>query len=61
MKEYEQNNNQIPRIICVYRMYFTYCVMCIISTIKLGNNANSQDGIDDGSGVIQQVSTIQNT
>ena len=42
-------------------MYFTYCVMCIILTIKPGNNANSQDGIDDGSGVIQQVSTIQNT
>ena len=32
--------------------------MCIVSTLKLGNNANSQDGIDDGSGVIQQVSTI---
>ena len=38
-------------------MYFTYCIMFIISTLKLGNNANSQDGIDDGSGVIQQVST----
>ena len=24
----------------------------------LGNNANAQDGTDDGSGVIQQVSTI---
>ena len=41
-------------------MYFTYCIMFIISTLKLGNNANSQDGIDDGSGVIQQVSMIQN-
>ena len=27
-------------------------------SLWLGNNANAQDGTDDGSGVIQQVSTI---